>query len=694
MGEPVIRKRNVSSRDRTGCVTCRARRLKCDEGKPGCNHCARLNLPCGGYGRRIVFKDQTDLFTQRILSNERTPPKGQGSRGVGAAVWRVTPSYHATQALQPPSCTKKQSHHAATLTLDPGQDVIAARESSGCQESPITQTCEDTRSLAIGLSSEDTRTSIHVPTSHSLGIRGATESLQPDAMTTAELLITQPCQSDQIAPFDAEGYSQDGLGGKKESLISGYQIMHRPPLVPPVLLRCTKFVEDIIYYHHLRDSSPYGLLSILSLTDVIETPYLDGAFFHAALALSALEISRSEAPSALRSKAALHSLDHFVTALGTIGKVNMTSEDSGVISEEMSLDHCKREKAISWLSTVLFLAQFELQRGQMRLWYMHSRAAIDFLSQHLSIVLKSGIGESLIRSFSRIAALLDIFDRTHSVQARLASSMVSTSLAQSLKTSPFPCDRLLFILPHVNQLEEEWRANHCPESYWEDQAKILRNELQNWRHDLDVREVPAFDDEDPLTSPHAPPSAQFDVRPFPIPQAAEPIRAATNFMHYLVSMLRIDFMVPSVAGRKLESDHFADVIYKVCRLAAGVPSVLGAAVNAYGHGMIPALMNAYCLAEDTRVKNWMRNWIAQFPRDREGIWNVRRMQKLLAYIDEEYSLHGLRSGWNVIKARMVDLEEEGTTSFPESGISESDRFRVEIYAKGKNGWSIDFVEIN
>lgn len=32
-----VRKRNVVSRGRTGCLTCRRRRLKCDEAKPACH---------------------------------------------------------------------------------------------------------------------------------------------------------------------------------------------------------------------------------------------------------------------------------------------------------------------------------------------------------------------------------------------------------------------------------------------------------------------------------------------------------------------------------------------------------------------------------------------------------------------------------------------------------------------------------
>lgn len=43
-----------------GCVTCRQRRVKCDETKPFCSACLRLGLECAGYGRpRLKFKDET-----------------------------------------------------------------------------------------------------------------------------------------------------------------------------------------------------------------------------------------------------------------------------------------------------------------------------------------------------------------------------------------------------------------------------------------------------------------------------------------------------------------------------------------------------------------------------------------------------------------------------------------------------------
>ncbi|KAL2850091.1 fungal-specific transcription factor domain-containing protein [Aspergillus pseudodeflectus] len=46
------------SRARTGCWTCRARRIKCDEARPKCRRCARLNVDCG-YGVRLIWHEES-----------------------------------------------------------------------------------------------------------------------------------------------------------------------------------------------------------------------------------------------------------------------------------------------------------------------------------------------------------------------------------------------------------------------------------------------------------------------------------------------------------------------------------------------------------------------------------------------------------------------------------------------------------
>ncbi|KAJ8116318.1 hypothetical protein OPT61_g2230 [Boeremia exigua] len=44
------------SKSRNGCVTCKAKRLKCDEIKPTCEQCKRRNVPCGGYRKDFKWR--------------------------------------------------------------------------------------------------------------------------------------------------------------------------------------------------------------------------------------------------------------------------------------------------------------------------------------------------------------------------------------------------------------------------------------------------------------------------------------------------------------------------------------------------------------------------------------------------------------------------------------------------------------
>ncbi|KAI4843504.1 hypothetical protein E4T44_06701 [Aureobasidium sp. EXF-8845] len=43
-------------RSKTGCKTCRRRKKKCDEARPGCQNCAKNNILCGGYEMRKPWR--------------------------------------------------------------------------------------------------------------------------------------------------------------------------------------------------------------------------------------------------------------------------------------------------------------------------------------------------------------------------------------------------------------------------------------------------------------------------------------------------------------------------------------------------------------------------------------------------------------------------------------------------------------
>ncbi|TAQ90826.1 hypothetical protein B7494_g856 [Chlorociboria aeruginascens] len=61
--------RKSGPRSKTGCSTCKQRRVKCDEGKPGCVRCQNLGRDCGGYAPEIP--DDTSKHTSPVPIHPR-----------------------------------------------------------------------------------------------------------------------------------------------------------------------------------------------------------------------------------------------------------------------------------------------------------------------------------------------------------------------------------------------------------------------------------------------------------------------------------------------------------------------------------------------------------------------------------------------------------------------------------------------
>ncbi|KAJ4012449.1 hypothetical protein NW752_008143 [Fusarium irregulare] len=668
MPDRVVRRRNVKTRNRNGCSTCRARRLKCDEKKPECNNCTKLSIPCGGYAPRIIFKDQNKLFNsdsprrtrsgQRLGDSESTVDLDEQNDDDTDDTFNVPEDQSSVQEYLP-SAPDLESNaietQLPTYHVNQPHDILHAPVS---EESPAWGT-----GILDGAALDNT--TANTPTS---GYHGPSPYMASPVITPRPISHTPMNYSGPTFSSPRFVHQESIPETPGTDRFFGIRVA---PMIPRGLFESMKFPEDMLYYHHLRDTGPYGVLSVLYLNDILEAEYLNGSFYHAALALSALKISKSDAHVHLRNQASIHALEHFVLALGDIGKIEVEDINTPGNANNQS----KRQNAVSWLSTVLILAHFELKRGQMRLWCVHGRAAVDFLSTHLDLVRATDIGESLVRAFSRIAALLVIYDRTHSIQKQAISPEVSNTLIELLASSNLPYDRQLYIGPRVNALEDEWRANLRTDASWDARVDKLRLELEDWRRNLPPEEVPDFGTDDVVEG------NDVDIKPLTILTSHEPVRAATNYAHFLVISLRVDMMYTSP---RITPAASSSTIRKICRLTLGLPYTLCVSVNNYGHGMLPAMLDAYHMADEATA-NWIRKWIGSRPDTREGIWDIERVQRLIAYLDREYKGQGSRAGWTVIKTRMVDEDDEDE----ERGKS----FCVEIYSKGKRGWSMDFVEI-
>ncbi|KAJ5210968.1 hypothetical protein N7472_001107 [Penicillium cf. griseofulvum] len=55
-------RRLPKKRTKTGCLTCRKRRIKCGEEKPICTNCVKSKRLCEGYAQRVVFKNPIGIF--------------------------------------------------------------------------------------------------------------------------------------------------------------------------------------------------------------------------------------------------------------------------------------------------------------------------------------------------------------------------------------------------------------------------------------------------------------------------------------------------------------------------------------------------------------------------------------------------------------------------------------------------------
>lgn len=60
-----------------GCITCKAKRLKCDETKPSCQQCHKRGVSCGGYKKDFKWRP----FEEATFTNKPPPPPAAKKRG-------------------------------------------------------------------------------------------------------------------------------------------------------------------------------------------------------------------------------------------------------------------------------------------------------------------------------------------------------------------------------------------------------------------------------------------------------------------------------------------------------------------------------------------------------------------------------------------------------------------------------------
>ncbi|KAL2134352.1 hypothetical protein VTI74DRAFT_407 [Chaetomium olivicolor] len=106
---------NVSSnkitkgRSKTGCLTCRKRKKKCDEAKPRCMNCEKNAVVCEGYPEKQIWKSGKERAEEERLKSRSFPPI------------TMHPLFHGLETIEDRIFWKHYNEHLSTVLTVEGE---------------------------------------------------------------------------------------------------------------------------------------------------------------------------------------------------------------------------------------------------------------------------------------------------------------------------------------------------------------------------------------------------------------------------------------------------------------------------------------------------------------------------------------------------------------------------------------------
>ncbi|EAW09793.1 uncharacterized protein ACLA_040090 [Aspergillus clavatus NRRL 1] len=649
-----VRKRNVVSRGRTGCLTCRRRRLKCDETKPGCNNCRRINQPCEGYAQRITFKDQTNLIVAR--ANGRNVGKRGRSSG---------------------SKSEKNGDPDSTFIESSSQFSVTVKG----PPSPPPSESPDAR-FVDSLTNEDTSPRVALHRDPTTPDDSDTEHHVAKGFDNNERLLTYSValESSPNTPSISQApYMIPPSRVSAHYMLSPGRILHNSSLSS---IGVFEFPEDHTYFEYSAKGQLSSLSKILPLSDFLQSrpmsPYVySAAMGLAALTLSALQPSRKASVGLRR-----HAFHHTLRAVQ-----GLNSELSLSCAVGNSSHSWKDETALSFFAATMLLANFELQRGALLSWRSHMQGAALCLSSAHKQLVQTPTGMLLVIAFARMALLLRLYNRDYSVTtAKTMPTRISEWLDLLLRQSSQLRDRMLLLVEEVTTLEIEKRQQPELDNFWSSKSMKLLCKLDGWRDDLPFDEVPVDEDSGgaylTISSPDQ--TALIRVPALVFPNATDQCTSAVNYAAYLCTGMRARTRYLPDAGRILPPDAEQTAL-TICRIAAGIPPTRFGESFTYSYGMLPSVVGAYRWSENPGLRNWVKHWLAGYQGPREGIWNIHQTLRLLATMDSQL----LKAGCHFIAMRVIDEPQEPSSELDESRSNEP--FKVVLHTRMRDGTSTNVM---
>ncbi|KAK4691768.1 maltose O-acetyltransferase, partial [Lecanoromycetidae sp. Uapishka_2] len=127
------RKRVFSNRTKTGCMTCRRRKKKCDEQHPECNNCLRGGFVCEGYTMRNTWQKPANAKQPIPLQSKNGygPPQGTPGRTTYQAprYQDVSPEYPGPPPQQGHRQSYDQGDRSKPINIEDEREGVYGRAS-------------------------------------------------------------------------------------------------------------------------------------------------------------------------------------------------------------------------------------------------------------------------------------------------------------------------------------------------------------------------------------------------------------------------------------------------------------------------------------------------------------------------------------------------------------------------------------
>ncbi|KAK9375824.1 fungal-specific transcription factor domain-containing protein [Lipomyces chichibuensis] len=234
------------SKSRNGCVTCKAKRLKCDETKPTCLQCQNRNVECGGYRKDFKWR----VFEESSIIKRRQKPLVEPTSSTSTV---------STRSTSPEAITGTVQHAPA--------ETVSIVQVTGLQE--LIQESEQVSATP------DVSVAITSPSSDSLfevseGYVPPSTPLLPIGMSPMDFVQMEYAPALNQGPFNDEPASSIAL-------VNNTWNMFTPTIILP-----PDDEEDTVRLHTIDPSGPVDESSLMMISAL---PSLDpqtrtALFFH------------------------------------------------------------------------------------------------------------------------------------------------------------------------------------------------------------------------------------------------------------------------------------------------------------------------------------------------------------------------------------------------------------------------------